>query len=455
MPAALATGLGDVSAPSRRPNYGAILFYGFTASTLVWCGWFVTHLPWLNIPEQASLPILLGLWLAAMLWAGREIGPGAWKHGAAAGLVSAIPGLLILGSKLAQPAADGSPMAAESLKPGSGLIALGFLALGTVIGLVGGSVGSLFARSPRPHDYLARFAVLTALAVAPLLFVGGLVTSTDSGMAVPDWPNTYGSNMFLYPLGPRVASDIYFEHSHRLFGTLVGLMSIVLLVCVLRADRRRWVRGLAATAFALVALQGVLGGQRVIQDDRVMAMIHGVSAQLIFGVLVALAIVLTPTFRQSPFTGQVEGGRPARFWTTGLLHSLILQLVFGAMYRHFRAPHALWTHAGFAIVVVIFAMAAGFVLIARAERGGRIDLVLARTGRWLLAVVAIQFTLGWAAFGLSTPAQQAATPAEALIRTAHQANGALLIAVATLAFVWTRRLNAPARPSADAALQAG
>ena len=66
------------------------------------------------------------------------------------------------------------------------------------------------------------------VAVAPLLFVGGLVTSTNSGMAVPDWPNTFGSNMFLYPLGPRAQPDVYLEHSHRLFGTLVGLATLKL-----------------------------------------------------------------------------------------------------------------------------------------------------------------------------------------------------------------------------------
>src|SRR4029077_11054524 len=82
------------------------------------------------------------------------------------------------------------------------------------------------AASPWPH----RLALLLASATFPLLWVGGLVTSYDAGMAVPDWPTTYGYNLFLYPwqswvLGPW---DLFIEHGHRLFGAAVGLLSIAL-----------------------------------------------------------------------------------------------------------------------------------------------------------------------------------------------------------------------------------
>ena len=75
---------------------------------------------------------------------------------------------------------------------------------------------------------LHRFAAFVVAATAILIFAGGLVTSTGSGLSVPDWPNTFGTNMFLYPLGPRAAPDVFLEHSHRLFGTLVGLSAIAM-----------------------------------------------------------------------------------------------------------------------------------------------------------------------------------------------------------------------------------
>src|SRR3954453_2556847 len=83
-------------------------------------------------------------------------------------------------------------------------------------------------RSPWPH----RLAVVLAAATFPLLWVGGLVTTTKAGMAVPDWPSTYGYNLFLYPwetwlYGP---GDLFIEHGHRLFAALVGLLTIVLVV---------------------------------------------------------------------------------------------------------------------------------------------------------------------------------------------------------------------------------
>jgi cytochrome c oxidase assembly protein subunit 15 len=80
--------------------------------------------------------------------------------------------------------------------------------------------------SPWPH----RWAVALACATFPLLWVGGLVTTTDSGMAVPDWPNTYGYNLFLYPWKSWITGPwaLFLEHSHRLIGATVGMITISL-----------------------------------------------------------------------------------------------------------------------------------------------------------------------------------------------------------------------------------
>src|SRR5213592_662720 len=107
--------------------------------------------------------------------------------------------------------------------------------------------------SPWPH----RLALLTTVATFPLLFVGGLVTSTGSGLAVPDWPTTFGYNMVLFPWS-RMVGGILYEHSHRLMGALVGLLTLALAGALWRAGGR--LRRLGLVAVAVVLAQGVLGG---------------------------------------------------------------------------------------------------------------------------------------------------------------------------------------------------
>ena len=109
-------------------------------------------------------------------------------------------------------------------------------------------------RSPWPH----RWAVALACATFPLVWVGGLVTTTDAGMAVPDWPNTYGYNLFLYPWQSWLAGpwDLFVEHGHRMLAATVGLITIGMLVVFMRLERRNWVRGMGFAALGLVIFQG-------------------------------------------------------------------------------------------------------------------------------------------------------------------------------------------------------
>lgn len=479
----------DAGPPSPTPRadggtppgvLGPALTAGFATAAGVWTAWFITHLPWLGLQERVSIPVLLGVWvvMAALGFriAGLRREDGRWwARGAAAGAVSALLGLLVLGSKITEPGAAGAT--AEGLKPGAAAIVLGFLALGTVIGLIGAAVARAL---PQPGaggaGWMPRLAIVAVVAAAPLLFIGGLVTSTNSGMAVPDWPNTYGSNMFLYPLGPRTGAaageqyeKIYLEHSHRLFGTLLGLATLALMVGVLRLDDRRWVRRWAIGVFVLVCVQGALGGIRVLlgdadiaRDNRFFAMLHGVLAQVVFAGMVALAVFVTPAYRalRAGAAGSAplddEATRPQRRrlrgLATGAAHATLMQLVFGAMYRHFRSDHALWTHAGFSIVVVLLAIAAGFAaqgLRSRAGRGHAYD-VMARVGTGVIAVVGLQFLLGWVAFAAGGRGHEADSAVQALIRTVHQANGALLLALATVLYMWARAMAPRRRPEPDA-----
>jgi len=411
---------------------------GFAMALVVWTTWFITHLPWVGLSGQVQTLIVLAMWLAAATVMSNGKSSSGLLASVGGGLTSALLGLLLLGSKLVEPAAENQ---AGAVKPNAILIAVGFIALGGFIGAAGFLASRLLPspQADRNPDWLARHGAVTCFIVAMLLFIGGLVTSTGSGMAVPDWPRTYGANMFLYPLS-GAASDIFLEHSHRLFGTLVGLASITLLIWIFAAEKRRWVWLIAGIVLALVIVQGVIGGYRVNENSRLLAMLHGVLGQVTFGLIVAMAVVLSPTFKAATASEPLEKGRRLRFMTTGFLHATILQLVFGAMHRHYRDNHSLMAHIGFSIVVVLLAVMAGFS--ARAVKGehGGIGPVLRRTGAWVVAVVAVQFMLGWIAFLAAGGEPKAIEPGQALIRTAHQANGALLLALAVLGFVWTRRL---------------
>src|ERR1051325_4544681 len=105
-------------------------------------------------------------------------------------------------------------------------------------------------------------AMLTACATFPLIFMGGLVTSHGAGLAVPDWPNSYGYNMFLFP--PRLwIGGVFFEHHHPLMGTVVGMLSIALTIVAWKTEDRAWIRWLASAVLGAVILQGIFGGLRV------------------------------------------------------------------------------------------------------------------------------------------------------------------------------------------------
>src|ERR687898_1549078 len=118
-------------------------------------------------------------------------------------------------------------------------------------------------RSKHPSVWPHRLSVALACATFALLLIGGLVTSKGVGLAVPDWPTTFGYNMFLYPWSKMIGA-IFYEHSHRLVAAFVGLLTIALAVIFWLRERRAWLRWLGVVALALVITQGVLGGLRVV-----------------------------------------------------------------------------------------------------------------------------------------------------------------------------------------------
>ena len=197
---------------------------------------------------------------------------------------------------------------------------------------------------------LHRVALLTAAATFPLIFMGGLVTSHQAGMSVPDWPNSYGYNMFLFPPSQWVGG-IFFEHTHRLMGTVVGLLSIVLAAWAWRTEPRRWVRWLAVGVLAAVIFQGVLGGLRVVLVELDLAVVHACFAQAFF-CLTALMVAVTSKWwrdassvHHSSLITRHSTSCPCSDRTVRLaliaVATIYFQLVAGAVMRHYQAGLAI------------------------------------------------------------------------------------------------------------------
>jgi cytochrome c oxidase assembly protein subunit 15 len=260
----------------------------------------------------------------------------------------------------------------------------------------------------------------------PLIFVGGLVTTYRVGMAVPDWPTTFGMNMFLYRFWES-AWGVYIEHGHRLYGAAVGAATIVLVVWFVAADRRRWLQALGLLTLTAVVGQGILGGYRVRLNSTVLAAIHGGTAQATFALMVALCVVTSRDWSAPSPAGSLRDHDHLRRRAAVTLGLVCAQVVLGAWLRHYGSPVALVLHALLAMAVWGHAAA----LVWRVERMYAEVPALRSSGRALAGLVTAQMALGAAAWWVLRPFDGVArevTATQALIRTAHQANAALVLA---------------------------
>jgi cytochrome c oxidase assembly protein subunit 15 len=289
---------------------------------------------------------------------------------------------------------------------------------------------------------LHRFAVLTAAATFCLIVAGGLVTSTGSGLSVPDWPTTYGYNMFTFPISKWVGG-IRFEHTHRLIASTVGMLTIVLAVWLARREPRRWVRVLGWCALGAVVAQGILGGLTVLFFlPTAVSVAHACLGQTFFCLVVAIAVVTSARWRdRSPVSVRAAFlASPVAKLAAATAALVYVQLLIGAVMRHLKAglsipdfPLALgrivppltsfpvaihFTHRVNALVIT----AVVAVLVAKARMSRRSGLA---RGAWALAgLVVLQIGLG-AATVLSGK--------DVLVTTSHVATGALILG-STLVF---------------------
>lgn len=289
--------------------------------------------------------------------------------------------------------------------------------------------------SSKNGRWLHRFAVLTAACTWVLIWVGGLVTSTESGLAVPDWPLSYGMLM------PPMVGGILYEHGHRMVATFVGLLTTILAVWLWRSEPRRWMRRLGMAALAMVIAQGVLGGITVLYLlPTPISVTHATLAQTFFCVVVLLAFATSNEWKTAG--RESDGARPPlRTLAIVATGSVYLQLILGATVRHTGAGLAIpdfplafgalippfesgavaihFTHRLFALVVTV-AMA---WLVIRVWRQYRHEPRFLRPAIALSCLVLLQILLG----GTIVWTSRAVLPA-----TAHVATGALLLAASWL-----------------------
>jgi len=189
-------------------------------------------------------------------------------------------------------------------------------------------------RSATSGAWLNRFAWLTFVATLLLICSGGMVTSKNVGLAVPDWPTTFGYNMFLFPVSKWVGG-ILFEHTHRLMGSVVGFLTIILAVWLWLREDRPWVRSLGVIALGGVILQGILGGLRVTMMKDEIGIFHACIAQAFLGLLVVIALVTT-NFWQTLANLRIDPLKLTQIKTLaiGITLAIYLQLALGATMRH-------------------------------------------------------------------------------------------------------------------------
>ena len=307
--------------------------------------------------------------------------------------------------------------------------------------------------------WLHRYIKLVVASTVLLIAAGGMVTSTRSGLAVPDWPNTYGQFMFSFPL-EKMVGGIFYEHGHRMIASTVGFLTIILAVWTWKADPRRWVRKLGVAALGAVVLQGLLGGLTVLLLLPAPVSIgHAGLAQLFFCLTISLALFTSPGWTKTQTAVDDPTLRRVAAATTVMVYC---QIILGATMRHIEAGLAIpdfpfafghvvppFWNAG---IAVHFAHRVGAILVTTAilataahvwfHHRGRRELV--RPAMLLVLFVLTQVSLG--AFVIWSGLQP-------VVNTAHVVNGALVLAtslVLTLRSYRCRFSEVTAAPAARA-----
>ncbi len=304
-----------------------------------------------------------------------------------------------------------------------------------------------------PH----RLAWLLVCATFALICLGGVVTTYGVGMAVPDWPTTYGR--WVYPVQEWLSGPwgLFLEHGHRLLAQSVGVIAVALAVVLWTLDRRKWMRFMAVAVVAGVCFQGVLGGFRVLGDSIFLAKLHACTAPL-FLALGAAIVTLTSYRWQQPHPAQQHpDARRLHRLALAITGVIYLQIVLGVQLRHLPPDAALgwfelwiWLKLGVAGLIVI-ALAWLLLLLRRRVHG---KPMIVRRAKILGVLILVQLILGAAAWVTSYGwpgwfkdyiwevkyRVVAAGRLQVWIATAHAAVGSLNLVVSAALSWWSLRL---------------
>jgi cytochrome c oxidase assembly protein subunit 15 len=305
----------------------------------------------------------------------------------------------------------------------------------------GGMQSSFVLPNPSVSAWPHRLALVLACATFPLLFIGGLVTSKGAGLAVPDWPTTFGYNMFLYPWS-KMIGGIFYEHSHRLVASMVGLLTIALAVVLWLKEPRSWLRFLGAAALGLVILQGVIGGLRVVLLEDTLAIIHAGLAQAFFALTVALAVLTSNDWRLK--TGQAVFDDSRRLYRLALITTLLIytQSLFGAVLRH--TGTRLDGHLLFAALVSLHVL---FIFV-RVRRSPSAQTKVGPAALLLIILLGLQLLLGAASYlGKFTSLLRLPLEMVVFLTTVHLVIGAFMLAAGVVLTLTSYRCST-SQPSA-------
>ena len=303
--------------------------------------------------------------------------------------------------------------------------------------------------------WLHRYAGFVAACTVLLVVAGGLVTSTGSGLSVPDWPTSYGWSMFTFPLD-RMVGGIFYEHSHRLIASSVGMLTIVLAVWLWLAAHQPWLRRLGVVALGAVCAQGLLGGLTVLFFlPPLVSIAHAGLAQIFFCLVVSIALFTSRSWQTAG--PRAVDDRVLRILATATTVAIYIQILIGATMRHTDAGLAIhdfplvfggfvppeWT----ARIAVHYAHRVGALLVASAvlattghiwyHHRSRPELTRPATSAVLL--VLLQIALG----GLTVLSGLAVS-----INTAHVVTGALVLATSLVISLRSWRIRFASHESA-------
>jgi heme A synthase len=430
---------------SRDSSLIRYLVFVFAGTVAMASAGYVLLLPALQMPSAVVATIILAVMaLTCIRSAGASHRPVI--AGVITGLLLSLLTLLLIGSIL-------SDLEQSESNPNLVVMSLGWLTLGVVLGGICGVLSKMLpSRADIERLWVTRLALVATLAALILLVLGGVVTTQQAGLAVPDWPNTFGTNMFLFPLS-KMTGGIYYEHSHRLFGALVGIITLTLTAACLFTRQSISVKMLGLLVTLWVIGQGILGGLRVTGEPTLsqtdtspidaLGIVHGVTGQMFVAMLGALIALTHPRWQlpKMPVPKAVLTRRVSML----ALGALLIQIIFGAMLRHSDlSRHALFSHLGWSIVVIVLIMLIAMRMLDAAKHGP--GKLYRKLGMATLHTMILQVALGGVALWAVMTSQNDVDTStmDLLFSTAHQALGAMLLIYVTQCALWSYALvNAP------------